>query len=306
MSNRRRMLLVICFAFLTRPVFALDVFDPGQVESNLSGVLKDHILTQPETDTKRFKGAKKIIIPQFHVSYLIKHKGKFETSGLTIEGQAHLAGLDDAGYQALTDKVLDVLVEAYRAGGYEVIPPAEIVANPNWAKWVKKTEARPKTETIDREGTEMVTYVPSVYKNQYPTELVQHEILGFYKDAVSGSGGIMLQFLRFQGQRELVGAAGSLTLEPFVQIGGAMGYVVVQKYRFGMYAGTFQKPLIFEGAVGSVQEVEKKAFEGNKRNVVQASYVLNLDPAQMEAEVLKAARVAATISVKNLQRVTNK
>ncbi|MDA0711844.1 MAG: hypothetical protein O3B73_16720, partial [bacterium] len=204
MSNRRRMLLVICFAFLTRPVFALDVFDPGQVESNLSGVLKDHILTQPETDTKRFKGAKKIIIPQFHVSYLIKHKGKFETSGLTIEGQAHLAGLDDAGYQALTDKVLDVLVEAYRPGGYEVIPPAEIVANPNWAKWVKKTEARPKTETIDREGTEMVTYVPSVYKNQYPTELVQHEIMGFYKDAVSGSGGIMLQFLRFQGQRELV------------------------------------------------------------------------------------------------------
>jgi hypothetical protein len=306
MSLTGRVLVCVCVLFLICPISALDVFDPGLVESNPDKVFKEYILTQPETDTKRFKGAKKVIMPQFHVGFVTSRKGKFETSGLTIEGKAKLAGLDEAGYQALTDKILDVFIEAYRAGGYEVIPPADIVANPQWSKWVKKSEARPKAEEIDREGTTMKTYVPSVFKNQYPTELVHHEMLKHYTDTIVGSGGVMLEFLRFDGKHELVGAAGSLTFEPFLQVGASMGYVTVQKYRFGMYAGTFKKPLIFSDVVGTVEQVEKKEIKEKKRNIVNVSYHYNLDAEKMETSVLNAARIAANISVKNLQRVTNK
>jgi hypothetical protein len=45
------------------PLSAQELFDTEKMQSDTEKVLKDFILTKPETDTKRFKEMKRVMFP---------------------------------------------------------------------------------------------------------------------------------------------------------------------------------------------------------------------------------------------------
>lgn len=120
---------------------------PFNPAADQAALVKEYVDVVKE---KKLKGLKKVVIPEFIVGYVTSSTGSSSATSLSSSGGSasvsvtyNLKNVDDAQFQALSDKMYEELVAEFKAAGIEVVPLETLKKNPLFQKLVANGKEAP-------------------------------------------------------------------------------------------------------------------------------------------------------------------
>lgn len=124
---------------LAAAAHAKETPEPVAVEAGFNAAELAGKLTKV-TDAQQLKGLTRVAVPQFSVQFVTFDSATAETSGFGAAGRARvsssyrLIGVAEPEFQAMTEALYAEFLQALQASGLEVLPFAQVVAAPSYAK----------------------------------------------------------------------------------------------------------------------------------------------------------------------------
>lgn len=149
------------------------------------------------SDAAALKGMSRVAVPLFTVEFVTADSVSSSTSGFAAAGRAtsslyyQLTGVGEPDFQLLTDMLYADFIRDLKAGGLEVVAPAQVMASPTYAKLAASGKPAPLR------SDSAITMAPAGMA-----------VYGFSKAAAGGGGGGIFSALASMGSGlSAVGAA---------------------------------------------------------------------------------------------------